>query len=156
MAQSGKKTYHNAFYMGDNLARDYSSAQPARQEKPITREQIQVRRNRERSKSISLGQAVAMGVVVMIAAVICLNYLNLQSSVSSRLHNIAVLENEYEDVQEKNLALELSIDTYEDYAHIYDVATKELGMQPANEDQIVPFDLEESEYVKQYEAIPNN
>ena len=125
MAQSGKKTYHNAFYMGDNLARDYSSAQPARQEKPITREQIQVRRNRERSKSISLGQAVAMGVVVMIAAVICLNYLKLQSSVSSRLHNIAVLENEYEDVQEKNLALELSIDTYEDYAHIYDVATKD-------------------------------
>ena len=97
-----------------------------------------------------------MGVVVMIAAVICLDYLKLQSSVSSRLHNIAVLENEYEDVQEKNLALELSIDTYEDYAHIYDVATKELGMQPANEDQIVPFDLEESEYVKQYEAIPNN
>ena len=70
MAQSGKKTYHNAFYMGDNLARDYSSAKPARQEKPITREQIQVRRNRERSKSISLGQAVAMGVVVMIAVVI--------------------------------------------------------------------------------------
>ena len=103
---------------------------------------------------MSFGYVAAMAVVVGITLGICLNYLSVQNSVNSRLRHIAQLEDEYDDLLKENEALELSINAYEDYAYIYDVATKELGMRPATSDQIIPFDLEESEYVKQNEGIP--
>lgn len=38
--------------------------------------------------------------------------------------------------------------------HIYDVATNELGMVYASEDQIVHYEKSEREYVRQNEDIP--
>lgn len=149
MAERKNRNAEAYSYVGDNLAR---RPEPAR--RAVTREEIQIRRNRERSRSMSFGYVAAMAVVVGITLGICLNYLSVQNSVNSRLRHIAQLEDEYDDLLKENEALELSINAYEDYAYIYDVATKELGMRPATSDQIIPFDLEESEYVKQNEGIP--
>ena len=43
-----------------------------------------------------------------------------------------------------------------DLDHIYDVATKELGMVYANKNQILLYDKTESEYVRQYEDVPEH
>ena len=43
-----------------------------------------------------------------------------------------------------------------DLDYIYDVATKELGMVYANKDQILLYDKTESEYVRQYEDVPEH
>lgn len=140
-------------YIGDNLARQL---EPERRHRLVTREEIQIRRNRERSRSMSPAYVVVMALVICITFGICLNYLSLQNTVNSTMRNIAALENTYDTLQKENEALELSISSYQDYAYIYDVAVNELGMRPATQDQIVTFDLEESEYVKQYEAIPED
>ena len=61
-----------------------------------------------------------------------------------------------EALRAENDALETSINTYVDLDYIYDVATKELGMVYANKDQILLYDKTESEYVRQYEDVPEH
>ena len=56
--------------------------------------------------------------------------------------------------QAENDALETSINTSIDLNEIYEIATKELGMVYANKDQVLLYDKTESEYVRQYEDIP--
>ena len=151
MAQYSRQYDRTNAYVGDNLARVQA---PAREGQIVTRKQNQVLRNRERSRSMSLGFVLGLLLVVGAAFCVCINYLSVQNSINARLHNIAELENQLDVLQKKNEALELSINTYEDYAHIYQVATAELGMVPAGADQIVWFEMNEGEYVKQNEPIP--
>ena len=61
-----------------------------------------------------------------------------------------------EALKAENDALETSINTYVDLDHIYDVATKELGMGYASKNQILLYDKTESEYVRQYEDVPEH
>ena len=51
-------------------------------------------------------------------------------------------------------SLETSINTSIDLNEIYEIATKELGMVYAKKDQVLLYDKTESEYVRQYEDIP--
>ena len=85
-----------------------------------------------------------------------MQYLQLRSSITTRIGNIESLEQDVEALKAENDALETSINTYVDLDHIYDVATKELGMVYANKNQILLYDKTESEYVRQYEDIPEH
>ena len=53
-----------------------------------------------------------------------------------------------------NDALETRINTSIDLDNIYKIATEELGMVYANKDQVRMYNKTESEYVRQYEDIP--
>ena len=59
-----------------------------------------------------------------------------------------------EKMKTENDALETSINSSIDLNKIYEIATKELGMVYARRDQVLLYDKTESEYVRQYEDIP--
>ena len=50
--------------------------------------------------------------------------------------------------------METRINTSIDLDNIYKIATEELGMVYANKDQVRMYNKTESEYVRQYEDIP--
>ena len=85
-----------------------------------------------------------------------MNYLHVQSSIMGRIHHIEELEREIEQLRSNNDALQTRINTEIDLDHVYKVATEELGMVYANKDQVILYDKTESEYVRQYEDIPEN
>ena len=85
---------------------------------------------------------------------LCVNYLHVQSSITARMHNIESLETQLEQMKAENDALETSINTSVDLDHVYKVATEELVMVYAGKDQVLLYNQTESEYVKQYEDIP--
>lgn len=87
---------------------------------------------------------------------LCVTYLQLQSSITARMHNIEQLEAQLEKMRTENDALETSINTSIDLDRIYEIATKELGMVYAKKDQVLMYDKTESEYVRQYEDIPEH
>ena len=111
--------------------------------------QHRIRRNQER--------AMYMLTLASICTLyLCVNYLHLQSAITARMHNIEAMEEKLEKMRTENDALETSINTSIDLNEIYEIATKELGMVYAKKDQVLLYDKTESEYVRQYEDIPEH
>ncbi len=98
-------------------------------------------------------------VVLLIASCctlfICINYIQVRSVMTNRVENIRKLEQELEALKVENDTEQTRINTSVDLDYVYKVATEELGMVYAGKDQIRMYHQTESEYVRQYEDIPN-
>ena len=95
-----------------------------------------IRRNQERAMYMDLPYVIMLTLASICTLYLCVNYLHIQSAST------------------ENDALETSINTSIDLNEIYEIATKELGMVYAKKDQVLLYDKTESEYVRQYEDIP--
>lgn len=115
-----------------------------------------VRRNQEKALQIDLPYIIMLTFAAACALYICVSYLQVQSSITGRIHNIEVLEQQLEQLKSENDALQTRINTDIDLDHVYKVATEELGMVYANRKQVLLYDKTESEYVRQYEDIPKH
>lgn len=113
-----------------------------------------IRRNQERAMYMDLPYVIMLTIASMFTLCLCVNYLHVQSSITARMHNIERMEGQLEQLKAENDALETSINTSIDLNKIYEIATKELGMVYAKKNQVLLYDKTESEYVRQYEDIP--
>lgn len=113
-----------------------------------------IRRNQERAMYMDLPYVIMLTLASICTLYLCVNYLHLQSAITARMHNIEAMEEKLEKIRTENDALETSINTSIDLNEIYEIATKELGMVYAKKDQVLLYDKTESEYVRQYEDIP--
>jgi len=135
---------------------------PAQQPKRSVREERRpvmnhtVRRNQEKALHMDLPYVIMLTLAAVCVLSICVSYLQVQSSISTRIHNIETLEQELELLKSENDALQTRINTSVDLEHVYKIATEELGMVYANRYQILLYDKTESEYVRQYEDIPKH
>ena len=146
-------------YVYGNTARNIM---PAQQPKRSVREERRpvmnhtVRRNQEKALHMDLPYVIMLTLAAVCVLSICVSYLQVQSSISTRIHNIETLEQELELLKSENDALQTRINTSVDLEHVYKIATEELGMVYANRYQILLYDKTESEYVRQYEDIPKH
>lgn len=144
-------------YIYGNTARNIM---PAKQPQQSVREERRpvidhnVRRNQEKALHMNLPYVIMLTLAAACVLYICVSYLQVQSSISARIHNIELLEQDIEALKSENDALQTRINTSVDLEHVYKVATEELGMVYANRYQILLYDKTESEYVRQYEDIP--
>lgn len=115
-----------------------------------------VRRNQAKALHMDGAYVFALTIAAVVTLLLCLNYLHMQSSITTRINRIETLELDLENLKSGNDALQTRLDTYVDLDHVYKVATEELGMVYANKDQILLYDKSESEYVRQYEDIPKH
>ncbi len=140
----------------DYRRRQKKAAELERQTARYQRMNRRVRRNQEKALQMDLPYVVMLTIAAFCALTICVNYLHVQSSIMGRIHHIEELEREIEQLRSNNDALQTRINTEIDLDHVYKVATEELGMVYANKDQVILYDKTESEYVRQYEDIPEN
>lgn len=127
---------------------------PKRQQQ--TRVGYTVRRNKEKALQIDLPYLIGLVIAACCALYLCVNYLHIQSSITAKINNIERLEQQLESVKSENDALAIRINTYVDLDYVYKVATEELGMVYANKNQVLLYDKTESEYIRQYEDIPEH
>ena len=113
-----------------------------------------IRRNQERAMYMDLPYVIILTLASICTLYLCVNYLHIQSAITARMHYIEAMEEKLEKMRTENDALETSINTSIDLNEIYEIATKELGMVYAKKDQVLLYDKTESEYVRQYEDIP--
>ena len=111
-------------------------------------------RNQEKALHMNFPYVLMLTFAAFCVLVICVNYLQIQSTISTRMNNIEKLEKSVEYLKAENDAMETRINTSIDLDYIYQVATEELGMVYANRDQVLLYDKTESEYVRQDEDIP--
>ena len=138
---------------GTSAAADYEIEEPRKRQQP---KQHQAKKNRTKSRVsvVDLPYLVILSVAGIAALSICCNFLKVQSSVTTSLKNIEVYEAKLEALKNENDALESSINTSINLDHVYNVATKELGMVYAHKDQVITYERSESEYVRQNGDIP--
>lgn len=122
-----------------------------KQQRKINRE---VRRNREYATSMNAGYVIFLIFAVVITFGVCMHYLQLVSSVSDVKENIVTLQRQATKAKSANDEMQRKLDTSVDMEYIRNTAINELGMVYASKDQVVMYDYQESDYVRQYEEIP--
>ncbi|MDO4489051.1 MAG: cell division protein FtsL [Eubacteriales bacterium] len=107
-----------------------------------------------RARSITLPMFAIIIAAIGVSVFFGFKYLTLRNSVDTHLASIRNLETNLERIRTENDALEQSIDTSVDLTYVYSVAVNKLGMVHAGQENIIEFEKTESEYVRQYEQIP--
>ncbi|MCR5416702.1 MAG: hypothetical protein K6E79_07895 [Pseudobutyrivibrio sp.] len=95
-----------------------------------------------------------MIVAVVLACVMLVGYVALQTNVSTRMNHIAELQNELSTLNADNNATESRIATTTNLSDIKDKAINELGMVYATSSQIVYYSIDGNDYMSQYHDIP--
>lgn len=119
------------------------------------RQEADARADRRRaSVSMELPSLLVLVAAVIVVVAILMSFLSLRSSVDMHLSAIRKMETTLEALKNENDALEQSIDTSVDLAYVYNTAVGKLGMVHAGQENVVTYEKTESEYVRQYERIP--
>ena len=108
------------------------------------------RKNRDKAANMNPGYVLFLAMAMMVAGYFCIQYLQLQSDITNRVKNIAVLESRYNELKTENDETESRIKGSVGIETIKKQAMVELGMQYAKEDQIITYASEDGDYVRQY------
>ncbi|MDE5717513.1 MAG: cell division protein FtsL [Lachnospiraceae bacterium] len=148
-------TRRNAYYVQGNTARNI---QPVRRtdDRPKKKVNNTVRRNRERAKHMSAGYVLFLGAALVATGMILVYYIGLQSDITNSVKHISMLERQLNDLKVANEEDYSRITSSVDLEEIRRIAIQELGMQYAQEGQIISFASENSDYVKQMAEIPQH
>lgn len=122
-------------------------------ESEIAKNKRNVMRNRERASAMDLPYLVMLSIALIISFALCANYIAIQSHLTSVIKTTQKNESKLEALKNNNDALEGELEKV-DLDHIYEVATKKLGMIYAKKSQVITYEKTESEYVRQFEDIP--
>ena len=156
-AADNRRAARSISYIGGAEAPKLEPERQPSKARPKRRKQTGLRkRHQERAMALDLPYVILLSAACICTLYICVSYLQLQSDLIARMHNIEQLEARFEKLKTENDALETSINTSIDLNKIYEIATKELGMVYAKKDQVLLYDKTESEYVRQYEDIPEH
>ena len=121
-----------------------------------TRVSRQVRQNRKSAFKMSAGYVMFLTIAAVLALVVCVNYVKLQSKITSESKNITALQEELTDMKEENTTRYNAVMDSVNLEDIRAKAQKELGMVYASKDQVIEYSSPSADYVKQYENIPED
>lgn len=124
---------------------------------PETEEEQQPRR--ERQTTPHLNKARLAGVILLTSmtvlfAFLGFTFLSLNASLTASRSNIYRLETKLAQLKADNLIAANKLEAQVDLAEVYQIATTELGMVHADENEQLVYEAGLREYVRQYEDIP--
>lgn len=142
------------YYVQGNTVRKIDVTREIRQE-PQRKISNRTRKNRDKARHMSAGYVLFLCAALVVTGFILVNYIALQSDITNSVEHISRLEKELNDLKLSNDEEYSRITSSVDLEEIKRIAIQELGMQYAEEGQIISFASESSDYVKQMEDIPN-
>ena len=99
---------------------------------------------------------IFLTVAAVMAVIVCVNYVKLQSRITDRSKNITAMQKELANLKEENNAKFNAVMDSVNLDEIRDRAQNQLGMVYASPEQIVEYDNPATDYVKQFEEIPDD
>ena len=105
-----------------------------------------------------LGMRYTLFLVFSLAVIFaaCVIYMNANIQLSRVKRSVLHEQERLVSIQEENAALSAELADFQiNLEEIYDIATGELGMVYAGEDQIIYYDSSNSDYIRQFGEIPN-
>ncbi|MDO5424114.1 MAG: hypothetical protein Q4F41_10345 [Eubacteriales bacterium] len=157
--QQRGNSYQTRTYIDGNTVRrvQYTAVpeeQPSRQKQQRRRTNTSTRKNRERALQMNLGYVGFLTAAAVASLFVCVNYLQVQSENTTLRNQITTLESNYSDLKlenDENYAKALSS---VDLEYVRDVAINQLGMVYASTSQVVTYDDQKGDFVRQYEDVP--
>lgn len=149
-----KTAYRNSVYVQGNTARRLQAV-PDVQTTPVRKVSNRTRKNREKASYMNIGSVLFMAVAMVAAGFILTWYLTLQSDITNSIKHISTLESELNYLKLANDENYSRITSNVNLEEVKRVAIQELGMRYAEEGQIVTFNGEGSDYVRQTGDIPD-
>ncbi len=145
-------------YVYGNVAAKPSYEPQRRTEEPQkkNRTRNQSRRKLKKAQRVNSAYVLFLSAAAVFALVICVNYIKLQSRITSRAEDIAGLQEELANLKEENNTRYNSVMDSVNLDEIRKKAEESLGMVYASADQVVGYTNGSSDYVKQYENIPED
>ena len=143
----------NAYYVQGNTVRKARPDQEIHR-KPKKKVNNRVRRNRDRAKNMNAGYVLFLWAALVATGIILVYYIGLQSDITNSVKNISTLERQLNSLKVANEEDYSRISSSVDLEEIRRIAIQELGMQYAQEGQIISFASENNDYVKQMAEIP--
>ena len=114
----------------------------------------QTRRNREKARFMSPGQVVFLFACICMLGMILYGYLSLLSANTAAAEEIAALESKLNTMKLDNEEECSRIMSSVNMEEIKVRAIEELGMQYAQEGQVIEVPCVTDDYVRQYQALP--
>ena len=145
--RSKGKSYHT--YADGNTVRKINVVEELQRPSEVPRLSNTTRKNRDKALSMNLGYVVFLIAALVSAAIILINYINIQSELTITLRNISALESELNNLRLSNDEDYSRAASSVDLEEIRRVAIGELGMRYAKEGQIITITGEGSDYVRQ-------
>ena len=140
-------------YVQGSAARNIDVAREIEQ-RPKKKLSNTARRNREKAEHMSFGYVLFLSLALIATGWILVGYIELQSDITNSIKHISTLEWELNNLKLANDEEYSRITSNVDLEEVRRIAIQELGMQYAQEGQIISFTSESSDYVKQMASIP--
>ena len=94
-----------------------------------------------------------LAVAAIFALILCVNYVQMQSRITSHSKEVSSLQKELADLKDTKYN---SVMDSVNLDEIREKAMNELGMVYATSDQVIEYESPSGDYVKQYEGIPED
>ena len=124
------------------------------EKKPQRKISNRARKNREKAKHMSAGYVVFLCAALVVTGITLVNYIGLQADITGSVQHISALEKQLNDLKLANDEEYSRITSSVNLEEVKRIAIQELGMQYAQEGQIISFASENNDYVKQMADIP--
>ncbi len=162
MKSAPKRLNHHSDARKQNLYVDGSTARrlevaPQKQKGISTKKTVSTKyKQARREKALPMNRAsvLILAIASVVTVVLCVQYVQLQTEITTTLKSINAKEVELANLKEHNNETDKRINSFIDLNHIYQVATEELGMRYATKEQVTYYQSSGSEYVRQYKDIP--
>lgn len=130
-----------------------TSAVPQIRERELRRTQIEA--VRERSLSMNLRYVMFLTVAAVAVVTICVYFLRLQATSTQLQKRTVSLQTKLKDLKMENDIVYNEILSGVDLEYVREKAIGELGMSYPAQSQFTYYNAASSDYVKQYEEIPD-
>lgn len=159
--RTGRQDYNRTrgqMYVYGNVAAKPAYEPERRAHDPQRKRRVskQVKQNRRKAMGMNQGYVLFLTIAAILALVVCVNYVKLQSKITSRSKNITVLQEELANLKEENNTRYNAIMDSVNLDEVRERAQNSLGMVYASSDQVVEYASPSADYVKQYEGIPKD
>lgn len=150
-ALNSRKQMRSAYTYGNVVRKTNPSS--ARRNNIRAIEGGKIKRAPHYNTGITATYVLFLAAMLCVVGGFCMNYLNLTSSMTNDLAKIANLEAQYNNLKAENDDYENRINGAIDLEAIKKKAMSDLGMQYANDDQIVLYESDDTDYVRQYISL---
>ena len=154
---SANKAYRrtNQMYVQGNTARKLQAVPSQYERTTIKKDNRAVQKNRDKALHMNVGYVLFLVAAMMMAGLMLTWYLTLQSDITNSIKNVARLESELNSLKLDNDERYSRINSDINLEEVRRVAIQELGMQYAREGQIITYNGEDNDYVRQTGDIPD-